>query len=162
MRRGSPTSRPSSTASIGFRFTPAHYILGRYPDYVRKNYRALVQENGGDKWDDWADAVLMFQAFDDPRAALRQFSAREKTLPIDAGNSRAHLYHWLHSLDALGSVKRSVTADYPLYAVFRKGEKKAYVVHNLSVEARKVTFSDGTTMTVRPRSLEVSFRGSGG
>ncbi len=39
----------------------------------------------------------------------------------EAGNSKANAYHWIASLGALGHVDRTVTADVPLFAVFRKG-----------------------------------------
>lgn len=151
------TNKPALVHGINWiPFHAGSLYLGRYPDYVHKNYQALLQENGGDRWDDWADVVLMYQAFDDPRAALRQFEARGKTLPIEAGNSRANLYHWLHTLNALGRIERRITSDHPLYAVFRKGEKTTYIVHNLSTVSKKVTFSDGTTLNAPPRSLTVA------
>jgi endoglucanase Acf2 len=145
----------------GINWIPIHggsLYLGRYPAYIRKNYVALVKENGGAKCDDWADAVLMYLALDDPRSAIRQFEERRKSLPIEAGNSLANLYHWLHTLDALGQVDRSVTADHPLYAVFRKGTRKTYIVHNMKGEPLTVVFSDGTTIAARRKGIMVETR----
>src|SRR6185437_8536491 len=145
----------------GINWIPLHggsLYLGHYPAYVHKNYQALVKENGGEKCDEWADAVLMVLALDDPRSAIRQFEARKKSLPIEAGNSRANLYHWLYNLDALGHVDRSVTADYPLYAVFRKGKIQTYVIHNIMNERRTITFSDGTVMTMSGKGIAVETR----
>jgi endoglucanase Acf2 len=137
----------------GINWIPIHagsLYLGQYPGYVRRNYQALVKENSGETCADWADAVLMYLALADPQTALRQFNEREDTLPIEAGNTRANLYYWLHSLNALGQVDRSVTANHPLYAVFRKEAKRTYVIHNMSDHPLSVSFSDGTRI-VAPR-----------
>lgn len=118
--------------------------LGRYPEYVRKNYDALVRENGGTNWSMWADIMWMYRALDDPADALRQFEAGAAALKAEAGNSRAQTYHWIANLAALGLVDRTVTADVPLYAVFRKGDERAYVIFNMADRPLAATFSDGT------------------
>ena len=134
----------------GINWLPIHggsLYLGRYPDYVRKNYEALKAENGGENWDSWGDLVLMVRALSDPADAIRQYEALGEKLPVEGGNSRANAFHWIHALHALGQVDRSVTADYPLYAVFRKDGRRTYVVYSME-GARTVTFSDGTTVKV--------------
>ncbi len=123
--------------------TGSSLYLGRYPGYVRKNYDALVAENGGETWDAWGDIVLMYRALVDPADAIRQLEAAGDRLKMEAGNSRANLVHWVRALEALGHVDRTVTADYPLYAVFKKGAKRTHVVYNMEPRPRTVTFSDG-------------------
>jgi endoglucanase Acf2 len=130
----------------GINWLPIHggsLYLGHYPAYVQKNYHALVEENKGPQWHQWADIIWMYRALVDPKDALAQFEAREKTFAPEAGNSRANTYHWLHALDTLGQVDPTVTADCPLYAVFRKGDQHTYIVYNAANEPRTVTFSDG-------------------
>ena len=144
----------------GINWLPIHggsLYLGRYPDYVRRNYDALVAENGGTDWDQWADLVWMYRALDDPQDAIGQLAARPPGFAPEAGNSLANAYHWIHNLGALGHVDRTVTADYPLYAVFRKGDRKTYVVYNMENTGRTVTFSDGTTLTAAKKGF-VLFR----
>jgi endoglucanase Acf2 len=142
----------------GINWLPIHggsLYLGLYPAYVRKNYQALVAENQGENWDEWADIVLMYRALDDPADALRQYNLNPGKLPMEAGNSKANLYHWLHNLAALGQVDRTTTADCPLYAVFRKETRKTYVVYNGSDRRRTVTFSDGTALVAEGRGFAV-------
>ncbi len=145
----------------GINWLPIHggsLYLGRYPDYVRKNYEALKAENNGEAWDSWGDIVLMVRALSDPADAIRQYEALGEKLPIEGGNSRANAYHWIHVLNALGAVDRTVTADYPLYAVFKKDGKKTYAVYSMEAGARSVTFSDGMAVKVSGKGFAVETR----
>lgn len=130
--------------------------LGRYPDYARRNYEALKAENGGETWDEWADIVWMYRALSDPADALRQFEAAGDRLRAEAGNSLAHTISWIEVLNAFGAVDRTVTADCPLYAVFRKDGRRTHVAYNMGQSPRTVRFSDGTTVRVEPRSFGMS------
>ena len=145
----------------GINWLPIHggsLYLGRYPEYVRRNYEALVAEKGGANWDDWACLVWMYRALDDPQDAIRQFNARADSFPLEAGNSKANVYHWIHNLAALGHVDRTVTADCPLYAVFTDGRGRTYVVYNMEAERRTVSFSDGVTVSADGKGFTVKRR----
>ena len=48
-----------------------------------------------------------------------------------------------------------MTADYPLYAVFRKEGRKTYVVYSMEGAPRAVTFSDGTAVKVPGKGFAV-------
>ena len=144
--------------------TGASLYLGRFPDYVKKNYAALVAENkedddkkaakagkppgqsNGEAWDAWADIIWMYRALADPKDALRQFDARPAGFKPEDGNSLANTAHWLHALDAFGQVERTVTADGPFYAVFTKDGKKTHVAYNMDAQPRTVRFSDGVSV----------------
>jgi endoglucanase Acf2 len=133
----------------GINWLPIHggsLYLGHYPDYVRRDYDALVAEKAGADWDEWADLVWMWRALADPQDALRQFDARADAFKPEGGNSRANTYHWIGNLAALGRVDASVTADYPLYAVFTGPRERTYVAYAMTGPPRTVTFSDGTTL----------------
>jgi endoglucanase Acf2 len=117
--------------------------LGHYPAYVEKNYAALVKESGGTDWKQWADIIWMYQALGDPADAVKQFEASKDKTTFESGNSKANTFHWLYSLKELGQVDAGVTADYPLYAVFRAGKTRTYCVYNMADEPRTVTFTDG-------------------
>ena len=71
------------------------------------------------------------------------------------GNTKANLYHWLHTLDIFGQVDRIVTADCPFYAVFQKDGHRAHVAYNMTVKPRVVKFSDGVTLTCGAKSFAV-------
>jgi endoglucanase Acf2 len=159
--------------------TGASLYLGRYPEYAAKNYAALVKENladetkkaakagkatpaSGTNWSAWADIIWMYRAFSDPADALAQFNDALKAekagakFPLESGNSRIALAHWLRTLEAVGTVDRSVTADTPLYAAFKKGPQGIRVAYNAGAEARAVKFSDGVTIKlVQPKSWGV-------
>ena len=137
---------PKTEPTHGINWLPIHggsLYLGRYPDYVRRDYEGMVAEKGGNNWEEWTDLICMFQALYDPAAALRQFAATADTYREEGGNSRANTYHWLHNLQTLGQVEAGVTADYPLYAVFRNQSRRTYAVYNLKAEPLTVRFSDG-------------------
>lgn len=143
------SARPE--AIHGINWLPFHggsLYLGLYPEYVRKNYQALVAHKGGPRWDQWADLIWMYRALDDPQDALRQFNAAAGTFKPEPGNSKTNTYCWIHSLLDMGRVDRSVTANHPLYAVFRKGEQRTYVAFNLRAVPVTVHFSDGKEITV--------------
>ena len=139
----------------GINFLPLHggsLYLGLDPDYVEKNYGALVKEFGSDQFKNWPDVLWMYRALNNAGDAARLFEAGGATAKIEDGNTRANLAHWIGSLKTLGRPQRTVTADYPIYAVFQNGATRSYTAHNLGRAARTVTFSDGHTLKVPPQS----------
>ncbi|MCE9531871.1 MAG: glycoside hydrolase family 81 [Planctomycetes bacterium] len=124
-------------------FNGASTYLGRYPAYVEKNYLALVKESGGNNWKEWSDLIWMYLALADAKEAKQLFEASKDKITYEAGNSKAFTYAWIESLNALGQVDRSETADYPLYSVFHKGKTRTYGVYNMDGRERTVLFSDG-------------------
>ena len=49
----------------GINWLPIHggsLYLGRFPEYVEKNYQALCAENGGTNWSAWSDLIWMYRA----------------------------------------------------------------------------------------------------
>ena len=142
----------------GINWLPIHagsLYLGRDPAYAERNYQALGREKGGANWDAWPDLVWMFRALSDPDDAIRQFDAAKDLGKIEGGNSLANLTTWLHTLKQLGQVDPTVTADYPLYAVFRKGTVRTYVAWNVGSRERLVTFSDGFRLRTSPRGVAI-------
>jgi len=132
----------------GINWLPMHggsFYLGRYPNYVEKNYEALVRENGGENWDAWTDLIWMYRALSNPKDAIKQANMLDKTI-IEEGNSKAQTYLWLQLFNDLGFVDRSLSADYPLYAVFRKNSTHTYIIYNMNETPLIVRFSDGLEM----------------
>jgi endoglucanase Acf2 len=130
----------------GINWLPIHggsLYLGRWPAYAEKNYAALLHENGGTNWAGWADVIWMYRALVDAPDAIKQFEAAKDKTAFDGGDSKAHVFHWIYSLNELGQVDADVTADTPLYAVFHKGKLRTYCIYNEADEARTVVFSDG-------------------
>ncbi len=166
------SGNPESVHGINWLpITGASLYLGRHPDYVEKNYAALVSENqaedekkgakagkpnqhnDGTEWDAWADIIWMYRALSNPQDALQQFHARATDFKPEGGNSLANTSHWLHALDALGQVDGAITADYPFYAVFTKDGKRTHVAYNMEEQPRTVRFSDGATVQCAGRGF---------
>lgn len=164
------SNNPEMVHGINFLpFTPASLYLGRYPDYCLKNYQALVNEKraflerrgrkidpqvkDSELWDAWTDITLMYRALSDPEDAFKQFNERLPNLNPEAGNSLANVYAWISMLKEFGTVDRTVVADYPFYAVLRRGGGRTYIVYNYENEPRLIRFSDSTEILVPPKSL---------
>jgi len=52
-----------------------------------------------------------------------------------------------------------LTADCPLYAVFRQGGRRTYVAYNMAAQPLAVRFSDGTQVTAPPRAFGIKRAG---
>ncbi len=144
----------------GINFLPIHggsLYLGRYPDYVKRNLDAAAANKGGSyEWETWPSILISYEALHDPEAAWKRWNAIAATAKLDSGNTASNTIHWLGNLRQLGQVDREVTADAPLYAVFKgTAGKKRYVAYNGSTKERNVTFSDGTKLTVAPGAFAV-------
>ena len=123
-----------------------------YPQYVEKNYSALVKEFGSDQFKNWPDLLWMYHALADANDAARLFEAADPKQRIEDGNTRANTAHWIYGLKALGQPNRGVTADYPIYAVLQNGATRSYTAYNFRNEPRTVTFSDGHKLNVPSRN----------
>ncbi|WP_254909658.1 glycosyl hydrolase [Micromonospora sp. NBS 11-29] len=126
--------------------TGGHLYLGDYPDYVKANYAELVANKGGPPTV-WQDIVWEFLALGDGDQALSNFRANSG-FTSEEGESKAHTFHWIRNLAALGTVDTSITANHPLAKVFRKGTARTYVASNITARSLTVTFSNGTTLVV--------------
>ncbi|MET0417572.1 MAG: glycosyl hydrolase, partial [Actinoplanes sp.] len=126
--------------------TGGHLYLGNNPAYVRTNYAELVRNNGGPP-SVWQDILWQFQALGDGDAALANLRANPGYTP-EEGESRAHTFHWIRNLAALGSVDTTVTGNHPLSAVFSRNGARTYVASNPTANPITVTFSNGTTLAV--------------
>ena len=135
-------------------FTPASFYMGRWPEYVKKNHDRIVDKRkaGRDYNNGWGDLVIMFYALCNPAAAAEYIDANPDC-KVEAGNSHAFMYHWIYTLNNLGINNAGVTADHPIYGVFNKGGVKTYAVYNYGAAPLTVSFSDGTKMVARPKTL---------
>ncbi len=140
--------------------TPASVYLGRDPDYIRRFNAALGPEvkayhargmSDGTPDDIWQDLHASFLALADPAAALNQWKPRGSN---ELGETRSHTLFWLLSLKEMGTPDFSVTANTPLYGVFRRGDgSRSYLAYNAGSTPLTVLFSDGQLLEVAPRSL---------
>jgi hypothetical protein len=142
--------------------TGGHLYLGYHPSYVTTNYQELVTNNGGPPTV-WQDIIWEFLALGDGDTALSNFRANSG-FTSEEGESKAHTFHWIRNLAALGNVDPTVTANHPLAAVFTKNGARTYVASNITGVPITVTFSNGTTLTVPAGKTATSgaFTWSGG
>ncbi len=103
----------------------------------------------------WKEIYWSFLALTDPQAAINLYNAYPN-YPIKFGSSDAHTYHWLHSLNGMGQIDTTVTANHPLAVVFNKLGDKTYVAHNYGTTPITVLYSDGFSMPVPARTLKTS------
>ena len=105
--------------------TGGHLYLGYRPEYVKKNYQEIATSSGGSPGV-WQDIIWEFLATGDPDTALSKYRANN-TFAAEEGESRAHTFHWIRNLAALGLVDTSITADNPLAVTFVKNGARTYV-----------------------------------
>jgi endoglucanase Acf2 len=150
------------TASYVIEMYPIHggsFYLGQNQDYVQKIWEELKVNTGILGQDDnpnlWHDIIWQYLSFIDPAEAIALYNDRpDRTLKF--GVSDAQTYHWLHAMNAMGTVKNELTADYPIAAAFEKDGKVTYVAHNYSDAPVTVTFSDGYQLTVPAMQMATS------
>jgi endoglucanase Acf2 len=121
--------------------TGSHFYLGYNPAYNKVNYAEVVRNRGSEPTV-WQDILWEFLALGDPDAALAKYKANPG-FTSEEGESKAHTFHWIRNLAALGTVDKTVTANNPMAMAFSKGGNRTYVVANISATALTVTFSDG-------------------
>ncbi|MEV7085036.1 glycosyl hydrolase [Streptomyces sp. NPDC093085] len=125
--------------------------LGRVKDAIRRNLAEMERENGGPAVE-WRDILWEFEALADPAAAQAKWNAGADAYTPEAGESKAHTYHWITTLNTVGAPDATVTGSIPTSAVFEKNGTRTYTAHNYGATATTVTFSDGTTLPVPPHS----------
>ncbi|MBZ9753453.1 fibronectin type III domain-containing protein [Deinococcus sp. HMF7604] len=131
--------------------TAGSLYLGRNPAYLKTNYDFLGREPTM-----WRDIFWQVYSLYNAAGAVGKFGSGAYT--PEEGETKAHTYQFLHSLNAVGQVDTSVTANVPNYAVFKKGSTRTYAAYNPGSSAITVTFSDGATLNVPARQV-VSSRG---
>lgn len=126
--------------------TGGHLYLGLRPDDVVDNYDEMVATNNGDPTV-WQDILWSYLALGDGERALAALDG-DQEYPVEEGESRAHTYHWIANVAALGTLDPTVTADSPVAAVFTKNGERTYVASNITPSPLTVEFSDGTSLAV--------------
>lgn len=140
-------------------FTGASLYLGRDPAYSQINFNEVLSLNGGSLLN-WQDLMEEYEAFFNPDDAFSRWN--NTTFTFD-GESRAHEYAWIRSLQALGRVHVAVTADWPFYAVFRTpAGVTTHVAFNPTGTTVTVNFSDGASLTVAAGAQATDSGSTGG
>jgi endoglucanase Acf2 len=139
--------------------TTASTEFARHPDYIRRNMAALKDEQAiwaargkrMDPPDIWQDVFAKYLAFADPAAALQQWN---RWGAVELGETRSQTLHWLLSLGEMGAPDVEISADTPLYSVFKRADgRRTYLAFNAGKAPITVRFSDGKTLAVEPGRL---------
>jgi hypothetical protein len=88
----------------------------------------------------------------DADAAIADYNSAGSYEP-EAGETKAHTYHWIHTFAALGQLQTgtgNLTADYPAALAFEKDGVTHYVVYNFTGQDLAVSYSDGHTVVAAP------------
>ena len=141
-------------AAYGIEMYPMHggsFYLGHNQEYSKKLWNEITANTGVLSREDndnlSHDTYWKYLSMTNPQEAVNLYNAYpERNLKF--GISDAQTYHWLHSVNAMGVVDASITADYPIASVFKQNGQTTYVAHNYSNSEITVSFSDGFQLTV--------------
>ncbi|MGW1975644.1 glycosyl hydrolase [Streptomyces sp. NPDC001889] len=134
--------------------------LAREKAAITRNIAEMERENGGPA-QEWRDLLWEFESLADPARAKSRWDAGHAGYTPEQGESRAHTYHWIATLDALGAPDMTVSGSIPTSAVLAGNGVRTYVAHNHGPAARTVTFSDGASLSVPARSTATGTGGGG-
>jgi len=138
----------------GLPSSPLILHVGLHADYM-EDYVALgLSESSNGKPsglvnDQWRDLWWNLWAMVDADAAIADYNSAGSYTP-EAGETKAHTYHWLHTFNALGQLKTGtgdLTSDYPAALAFDNDGVRTYVVYNFTAQEKVVSFSDGKQVT---------------
>ena len=144
----------------GLPTSPLIFHVGLHADYMQDYVTLGLSESSNGKPsglanDQWRDLWWNLWAMTDADGAVADYNSVTSYNP-EAGETKAHTYHWIHSFKALGHLKTgtgNLTADYPAAVAFEKQGVMTYVVYNYSSQTKDVTFSDGKTVTAAASSF---------
>lgn len=151
------------TASYGIELYPMHggsLYLGQNKAYVQKIWNELQQyteilSTSSTNPNLWHDTIWKYLSFIDPQQAVDLYNSYPDRI-MKFGVSDVQTYHWLHAMNAMGTLDASLTADYPIAAVFGNNGDLTYVAHNYSDTPITVTFSDGYILDVPANKMATS------
>ncbi len=146
-------------ASYGIEMYPMHggsFYLGHNQAYAQSLWTEITNNTGilNNEVNPnlWHDTYWKYLSLTDPQAALNLYNSFPDR-DLKFGISDAQTYHWLHSVNAMGVIDASITADYPIASAFNDNGTMTYVAHNYSDMAINVTFSDGFVLVVPANSM---------
>jgi hypothetical protein len=92
----------------------------------------------------------------DADAAIADYNTVGSSYAAEAGESKAHTYHWIHTFSALGQLKTGtgeLTSNNPAAVAFDKNGTRTYVVYNFIGQPQTITYSDGKSFTAAPNAF---------
>ena len=156
---------PAYAHILGIQGLPSNPLIlhvGQHADYVADYVALGLSESSnarpsGLPEDQWRDLWWNLWAMTDADAAIADYNTVGDYNP-EAGESRAHTYHWIHTFRSLGRMitgTGALTADYPAALAFDNNGVTSYVVYNFGSAMRTVTYSDGQIVNAAPSGFTV-------
>jgi len=157
---------PAYAHILGIQGLPSNPLIlyvGQYADYMESYVELGMTEssNGnpsGLAGDQWTDLWWNLWAMTDADAALADYNSVGTNYDAEAGESKAHTYHWLHTFKALGHLKTGtgeLTANDASALAFDKDGLRTYVVYNFTDQSKAVTYSDGRIVNALANSFTI-------
>ena len=145
---------------LGIQGLPSSSLIlhvGQYADYMIDYVNLGLSESSNIKPsglpdDQWRDLWWNLWAMTDAEASIADYNTVADYEP-EAGETKAHTYHWIHTFRELGhmiSGTGALTSDYPAALAFDNNGVTSYVVYNFSGADLRVTFSDGQIVDAAP------------
>ncbi len=134
----------------GLPINPLTLHVGLHADYMEDYVTLGLSESSNNKPsglvdDQWRDIWWNLWAMTNADLAINDYES-VSSYDAEAGETKAHTYHWLHTFRKLGHLKTgtgALTANHPAALAFEKNGVTSYVVYNFSNQTLQVTFSDG-------------------
>ena len=146
--------------------TSASFYFAADTDYIIKNWEAALANEASFTGEDkdekrWNEIWSEYLAIADPAKAMQYFDV---DCAPEAGESKAHAFHYINALDKAGTPDLTITSDNPLSSAFKNADGEiTYVTYNADTTEKTVTFSDGTQIAAVPGKMTaVSDAGSTG
>ncbi len=150
---------------LGIQGLPSNTLIlhvGQYSDYM-VDYVALGLSESANLQpsglvdDQWRDLWWNLWAMTDADASIADYETVVDYVP-EAGETKAHTYHWIHTFRHLGHLVTgtgAVTADHPAAIAFDNNGVMNYVVYNYGADSLAVQFSDGKVVNAAPDGFTV-------
>jgi endoglucanase Acf2 len=150
---------------LGIQGLPSNALIlhvGQYSDYMIDYVALGLSESSnirpsGLPEDQWRDLWWNLWAMTDADASIADYNTVADYAP-EAGETKAHTYHWIHTFRTLGHMitgTGALTADYPAALAFDNNGVTSYVVYNFSGQTLEVSFSDGQIMNATPYGFSI-------
>ena len=151
---------------LGIQGLPSNTLIfhvSLYPDYMRDYVALGLTESSNGKPsglpdDHWRDLWWNLWAMSDATAAVADYNTLGSNYVAEAGESKAHTYHWINTMMSLGQIKTGtgeLTSNHPASVAFEKDGHLTYVTYNFSSQAQSIVFSNGRSFTATPRGFTV-------
>ena len=146
----------------GLPTNPLVFHVGLNPVYMADYVSLGLSESSNGKPsglvpDQWRDIWWNLWSMIDGEAAIWDYDTVASYTP-EAGETKAHTYHWMHTFANLGHLitgTGELTADHPAAVAFDKDGVITYVVYNFSDQAQTVIYSDGQIVDAAPNGFTV-------